>query len=234
MPDRPWFMAQSWKDLLFAHWSVPVEALRRVVPKALPIDTFDGQGWVAVTPFEVRAFRLHGTAPIPFLHSFAETNVRTYVTLEEKPGIYFFSLDAANRLAVAAARRVYRLPYFPARMSIERRNGSISYETRRTQADAPHAELMLRYQPIGPRFTAQPESLEYWLTERYCLYTLDDRQRVLRGDIQHPPWQLQSADADMQVNTMLEEIGIEPGDAPLLHYAQRQDVVFWRLTPVDR
>jgi uncharacterized protein len=234
MPDRPWFMAQSWKDLLFAHWRVPVEALRRVVPKALPIDTFDGQAWVAVTPFEVRALRLHGTGPLPFLSTFAETNVRTYVTLEGKPGIFFFSLDAASRLAVAAARRVYRLPYFPASMSIERGNGSISYQTRRTQTDAPRAELVARYRPTGAKLSPEPGSLDYWLTERYCLYTLDDRRQVLRADIHHPPWQLQSADADFQLNTMLDEIEVEAGDTPLLHYAQRQDVVFWRLAPVDR
>ena len=226
-------MAQSWKDLLFAHWRVPVEALRQLVPRALPIDTFDGHAWVAVTPFEVRALRLHGTAPLPFLFAFAETNVRTYVTLEGKPGIFFFSLDAASRLAVVAARRVYRLPYFPARMSIERSGGAISYETRRTEADAPPAELVARYGPTGPRFSAKSGSLEHWLTERYCLYTLDDRQ-VLRGDIHHPPWELQRADAELHLNTMLDEVAIEPGDRPLLHYAERQDVVFWRLAPVGR
>jgi uncharacterized protein YqjF (DUF2071 family) len=232
LPKRPWFMAQSWKHLLFAHWQVPLEALRPTVPEALPVDTFDGRAYVAVTPFEVHALRLHGTAPLPFLSSFPETNVRTYVTLEGKPGIYFFSLDAASRLAVAAARRIYRLPYFPASMSIVRRDDSISYETRRIQRDAPPAELVARYRPRGPRFNPEAESLEYWLTERYCLYTLGDRERVLRGEIHHPPWQLQEADAELPVNTMLAQIEVKAPNAPLLHYAERQDVVFWRLAPV--
>jgi len=222
-------MAQSWKHLLFAHWPVPEAALRPFVPEALPIDTFDGEAWVAVTPFQVRALRLHGTPPVPLLSSFLETNVRTYVSVEGKPGIYFFSLDAASRLAVTAARRLYRLPYFPAEMSTERRGDRISYSTRRTQLDAPRAELRARYGPTGPRFTSKPGSIEHWLTERYCLYTLNDEHEVLRGDIHHPPWRLQTAAAELELNTMLDEIDLSPGDPALLHYAERQDVVFWRL-----
>jgi uncharacterized protein len=227
-------MAQSWKHLLFAHWPVAPTALEGVVPRALPVDTFEGRSWVAVTPFEVRALRLRGTAPLPLVSSFPETNVRTYVTVDDKPGIYFFSLDAASRLAVAAARRFYRLPYFPATMSIEREADTIVYETRRSQPDAPPAELTARYRPIGRRAEAEPGSLEHWLTERYCLYTLDEDQRVLRAEIHHPPWQLQEATAELYVNTMLDEIGLPAAEPSLLHYADRQDVVFWRLSGLDR
>jgi uncharacterized protein YqjF (DUF2071 family) len=233
MPKRPWVMAQTWKHLLFAHWRVPVTALEPVVPKALPIDTFAGQAWVAVTPFEVKALRLHGTAPIPFVSSFLEANVRTYVIVDEKPGIFFFSLDAESRLAVAAARRFYRLPYFPATMSAERDGERISYRTRRTQSDAPSAELVAEYRPSGAQFRAEVDSIEHWLTERYCLYTLDEDQRVLRGEIQHPPWSLQAAEAELHVNTMLDETELAVGDPDLLHFAERQDVVFWRLARLD-
>jgi uncharacterized protein len=226
-------MAQSWKYLLFAHWPVPTAVLERVVPKVLPIDTFADQAWVSVTPFEVRALRLHGTAPIPIVSSFLETNVRTYVTVDEKPGIYFFSLDAASRLAVAAARRFYLLPYFPATMSLEYQREVISYETRRAQKDAPPAELVARYRPIGRQSSPESGSLEHWLTERYCLYTLDDERRIFRGEIHHPPWQLQQAAAEFGLNTMLDEIELTPGDPALLHYAERQDVVFWRLSELD-
>jgi uncharacterized protein YqjF (DUF2071 family) len=225
-------MAQSWKHLLFAHWPVPVATLRPAVPDSLPIDTFDGQAWVAVTPFQVRALRLHGTPPVPLMSSFLETNVRTYVTLEGKPGIYFFSLDAASKLAVASARRAYRLPYFPARMSIAHERDRIRYETRRDQADAPPADLVVEYEPTGPRFTPEPGSLEHWLTERYCLYTLDDRRQVLRGEIHHPAWRLRTAVADLELNTMLDQIDLGLGAPALLHYAERQDVIFWWLSPV--
>jgi uncharacterized protein len=232
LPDRPWFMAQSWKHLLFAHWPVPVATLRPAVPDSLPIDTFAGQAWVAVTPFQVRALRLRGTLPVPYISSFLETNVRTYVTLEGKPGIYFFSLDAASKLAVAAARRTYRLPYFPARMSVACEPDRIRYQTRREQTDAPAAELVVEYEPTGPPFTAGPGSLEHWLTERYCLYTLDDQERVLRGEIHHPAWRLRTATADFALNTMLDGIELSVGEPALLHYAERQDVIFWRLSPV--
>src|SRR5918998_2507341 len=105
LPDGPWLMAQTWGDLLFAHWPVPVEALRPLVPRPLPVDTFDGTAWLGVTPFEVSGLRLRGTVPAPRLSRFAELNVRTYTSHGGKPGIWFFSLDAASAVAVAAARR---------------------------------------------------------------------------------------------------------------------------------
>src|SRR5215218_1255947 len=111
LPARSWIMAQTWTDLLFAHWSVEPQALRDVVPPQLPLDTFDGKAYVGVTPFGVRNMRLRLSPAVPLLSAFAEINVRTYVTVDAKPGIYFFSLDAASRLAVATARRAYRLPY---------------------------------------------------------------------------------------------------------------------------
>ena len=222
-------MGQTWTDLLFAHWSVEPAALRRVMPPQLPPDTFDGRAWIAVTPFGVRNTRGRPTLPVPLLSAFAEINVRTYVTVGGKPGIYFFSLDAASAAAVAAARRAYRLPYFRADMSIARSAGEVHYRSRRTSRDGPAAEFRARYRPAGAQFRASPGTLEHWLTERYCLYTLDDEKRVLRGDIQHPPWPLQPADADIDVNTMTAQIAVELDGAPLLHYAGRQDVVFWSL-----
>jgi uncharacterized protein YqjF (DUF2071 family) len=229
---RPWVMAQTWKDLLFAHWSVPVSALRRVVPSELPLDTFEGRGWISVTPFEVVGLRLHGLPPLPGLSSFPELNVRTYVSVGGRPGIYFFSLDAGSRLAVAAARRAYRLPYFRAEMSIARDGARVSYESRRTQDDAPPAELSARYAPAGEPFQAVPGSIEHWLAERYCLYTVDERHRVYRGDIHHPPWTLRPARATFARNTMADEVGIRLDGEPLLHFAERKDVVFWPLSRV--
>ena len=110
MPGRSWVMAQTWTDLLFAHWSVAPATLERAVPTQLPLDTFDGRAWIGITPFAVRNTRLRPTLPVPFVSAFPELNVRTYVTVGGKPGIFFFSLDADSMLAVAAARRAYRLP----------------------------------------------------------------------------------------------------------------------------
>jgi uncharacterized protein YqjF (DUF2071 family) len=234
LPNRSWFMAQSWIDLLFAHWPVPRDDLQAVVPQGLPLDTYDGRAWLGVTPFEVGAFRLRGLPHVPHVTSFAETNVRTYTTIAGKPGIYFISLDAASRLAVAGARRTYRLPYFHARMSARRSERWVDYATSRTSHDGPRAELSVRYAPDGPRFEARPGSLEYFLTERYCLYTLDTEGRVLRGDIHHPPWPLQPAIAELERNTMGMQVGQRLDGEPLLHLARRQDVVVWSLEAVGR
>jgi Uncharacterized conserved protein (COG2071) len=112
MPAGGWLMGQTWVNLLFAHWRVSEEALRAVVPPQLPIDTHDGSAWLGITPFYVRGVRLRGTVPAPLISSFPELNVRTYVSVEGKPGIYFLSLDADSWPAVPAARRTYRLPYY--------------------------------------------------------------------------------------------------------------------------
>jgi uncharacterized protein len=229
-PSRPWLMGQTWRDLLFAHWPVSIEALRAHVPDEIPIDTFAGSAWIGITPFEVTGLRLHGTVPPPFLSRFPETNVRTYATIDGKPGIFFLSLDAASRPAVAAARRAYRLPYFHAAMRIHRRGRDIYYRSDRLSSDGEPAGLRLGYRPIGEVRPAAPGTLEYFLVERYCLYTLDEGGGVLRGDIHHPPWPLQLAEAGIDYNTMTRPYDIDiPPQVPLLHFARRQDVVIWSL-----
>jgi uncharacterized protein YqjF (DUF2071 family) len=228
---EPWVMAQTWDDLLFAHWAVPVEAIRRHVPEPLPVDTLDGAAWIGITPFRVTGLRLRALPPTPVLSSFLELNARTYVTLDGKPGIWFFSLDASSRLAVEGARRWYRLPYFHARMAAERSDGSIRYASDRVSAGERPASFRASYSPLGETFTAAPGSLEHFLTERYCLYTVD-RGRTLRADIHHPPWPLQRAEASIGTNTMAPP-GIPTDGEPVLHFAARQDVLIWRLAPIS-
>lgn len=162
-------MVQIWQDLLFAHWRVPEEHLRRVVPPQLPVDTFEGAGWIGVVPFMIRGARLPLTPPMPWLSQFPELNVRTYVTVNGRPGVYFLSLDAASALAVFAARRTYRLPYFRAAMSTVRQGGEVVYSSERHSGGGEAAGFRARYRPHGPAFTAEPSSLEFFLTERYCL-----------------------------------------------------------------
>jgi uncharacterized protein YqjF (DUF2071 family) len=229
VPERPWLMAQTWSDLLFAHWRVDPAELRPVLHPDLPLDTFDGSAWIGVTPFRVEGFRLRYTPPVALIHAFPELNVRTYVTIDGKPGIHFFSLDAGSRFAVESARRIYRLPYFHARMAVRGRGDAIDFASERTHRDGPPARLTIHYERAGAAFEPAPGTLEHFLTERYCLYTLDERQRILRGDIHHPPWRVAPATARVGGNTMTSQIGLELRGDPLLHLAERQDVVFWKL-----
>src|SRR5882757_11124106 len=160
LPSGPWIMAQSWHDLLFAHWPVDAAMLRSHIPADLAIDTFDGQAWLGIIPFSMTGVRLRWTPPVPGLSAFPELNVRTYVTAQDKPGVWFFSLDAANAMAVRAARWWFHLPYFKANMKCEEQNGSIHYLSERTHHGAPPGVLEGRYRPERGFFEAQSGSLE--------------------------------------------------------------------------
>lgn len=231
LPDRPWLMGQTWLDLLFAHWPVEPERLGPLVPAPLALQVRDGRAWLGVTPFLVSGLRPYGGLPVPRLSRFPELNVRTYVEYEGRPGIYFFSLDAARRSAVAAARRGYRLPYFRAKMRVQRDREEIRYSSTRVDDSGPAAEFEAVYRGAGPRLALEDGLLERWLAERYCVYVVDDRGRVLRGDIHHNPWPLQPASAQIDVNTMARPLGIMLDGDPLLHYSARQDTLIWSLAP---
>jgi uncharacterized protein YqjF (DUF2071 family) len=231
LPDAPWVMGQTWSDLLFCHWPVAAEALAPHVPASLPLDTYDGSAWLSVTPFEISGTRPRGAPPPPRLSRFPELNVRTYVTLGGRPGIWFLSLDAASMLAVAVARGLYRLPYLRARMSIERDRPWIDFRSARSDPRGAPARFEARYRPTGGVRHAEPGSLEAWLVERYRLYTVDDHGRVFAGDIHHRPWTLQDAAADIRENSMTAPHGIALAGAPLLQFAARLDVLFWPLRP---
>lgn len=230
LPAGPWVMAQTWHDLLFAHWPIPVAALRPHIPAQLEIDTFEGQAWLAVVPFRMSGVRVRAAPALPWLSNFPELNVRTYVTMAGKPGVWFFSLDAGNPLAVAIARAWFHLPYFRARMSCEERDGWIHYRSERTHRGSPAGSLESQYRPIGEVLSAAPGTLEHFLTERYCLYTADRRGRIIRGEIHHPPWTLQLAEASFARNTMAEASlpSLPRLASPLLHFSRRQDVVVWQ------
>ena len=226
LPQGPWVMGQTWDDLLFAHWRVDGDAVRRHVPEGLRVQEHDGSAWLSVTPFVVTGLRARGTFPLPLVSSFRELNVRTYVTDGEKPGIWFFSLDASSRLAVAAARLLYKLPYFEADITVQRRLDRIHYESVRDEATA----FSGAYTAAGDVFEPQPGSLESFLTERYCLYAFD-RNTLYRAEIHHRPWPLQAAEATIDLNSMApDDIRLE--GEPLLHFSARQDVVVWPLQAV--
>ena len=236
-PSGQWVMAQVWHDLLFAHWPLPVAELRGRVPPQLELDTFEGSAWVGIVPFRMSGIRPRQLPALPWLSAFPELNVRTYVTVGGLSGVYFFSLDAANPVAVALARALFQLPYFRARMRLTGVEGGVHYTSQRTHSGTPPAELRAWYRPTGPAFTSTAGSLEWWLTERYCLYTVDRHAHVVRTHIHHPAWQLQPAEAAFERNTMAAShaLRLSPTE-PLLHFARRQHVVVWspgRVTNAD-
>jgi uncharacterized protein len=227
-PDRPWIMKQVWHDLLFMHWPVAANQLRPLIPPELEIESYEGSAWVGVVPFRMSGIRAHWLPPIPGTSAFPELNVRTYVKAGGKPGVWFFSLDAANSLAVAGARHFFHLPYFRARMRVTSGSqGDIAYECHRTHRNAPVADFRGRYRPLGDPFRAKHGSLEYFFVERYCLYA-GAGSRIFLAEIDHDPWPLQLAEAEVEVNTMAAGLGVSlPATKPLLHFVRRQEVRVW-------
>lgn len=219
-------MTQTWNHLLFAHWPISPDLLRPRVPRELPLDTFDGRCWIAIAPFHMSGIRARGLPRIPGLSSIPELNVRTYVSLEGKPGVFFFSLDTPSSMAVWAARTFYRLPYFRAKMSVNISGDTVHYSSIRRNTSV---EFQASYHPVAPVQLRTPGTLEHWLTERYCLYTVSNG-RVYRADIHHHPWPLQNAAAQIRVNRMALAAGIDlPQLPPLLHFSRRLEVLIWSL-----
>jgi uncharacterized protein len=230
----PWAMGMSWRDLLFMHWPVRVDALRPLVPPSLSIDTFDGSAWLGVVPFDMLGVRPHFVPAIPGLSHFPEINLRTYVTAQDRPGVWFFSLDAHSRLAVRLARATFRLPYFDAAMFCCATDDEVHYRSVRTHRGAPGARFEARYGPAGEPFESEPGSIENFLTERYCLYSADGRGTVRRGEVHHQLWPLQPAEAEVRTLAMTEQIGLKPPDTgPILHFSRRLDVLAWLPRKID-
>lgn len=234
LPGGPWIMTQTWNDLLFAHWPVDTRALAQKIPQGIALDVYDGQAWLGIVPFHMTNVAPRGVPALPFVSAFPELNVRTYVRVADRLGVFFFSLDAASALAVGAARTLFHLPYYTASMEVDVLGAEIRYRSRRTSRDSPPAEFIARYRPTGPVFDAGEGSLLYFLTERYCLFTTNARGDVLTVDIHHPRWRLQQAEAAFEVNTMAEAAGVRlPSMAPVLHFSKRQDMVAWPVTRVS-
>jgi uncharacterized protein YqjF (DUF2071 family) len=224
LPATPWSSAMTWLDLAFLHWRVDEAELRKLVPPSVELQTFDGSAWLGIVPFEMTGVRLRGMLPFPRVSAFPELNVRTYVTRDDRPGIWFFSLDAASRLFVEAAKWRYKLPYYLAQMRSRRIGDHVHYESARAGA-----AFSGNYRGDGDLFQAEPGTLEHFLVERYCLYT-EDGGRAYRAEIHHPPWDLQRAEATVDLNT-IAPVAL-PDEPPHALFSPRQDVVVWPLEEI--
>lgn len=247
VPARPWGVAMTWRDLAFLHWPIGADVLRGALPPGFEPDLYDGRAWLGVVPFVMDNVRARFGPAVPRWMGrvspsrFPELNVRTYVTCGGEPGVLFFSLDAASGGFVRLGRwqgvgslHGFGLPYFNAKMVVEVEPGPegwTRYTSERTHPGAPPAEFSARYRPKpgGVPTPAAPGTFEYFLTERYRLYSVDRRGRPLVGEVHHAAWPLQEAECEFEACEMTGGIGFDlPDTAPIAHYAKRVDVVGWR------
>jgi len=235
LPQARWAMTQRWNDLLFAHWPLPAAQIARLLPDGLTVDTFDGSAWVGIVPFWMDRIQIRGLPILPGANRFPELNLRTYVreTGSNLAGVYFFSLDASNPAAVLVARAFFHLPYYWAKMSIEKREKEeFRYTSARHLAPTP-VRFQASYRGLGRMSTldeARRGTIEHFLTERYALYTAGPGGKLRRGNIHHLPWPLELAEAEIEVNELPGAHGIQlPDTAPLLHYARELVVYVWSL-----
>ena len=235
-PIGPWIGAQQWRQLLFAHYPGNYENLRERIPREFDIDRFDGEVWVGVVPFVMQGVRFRGLPAVPYVSSFLELNIRTYVTYRGHPGVYFFSLDANRFLAVWAARTFFHLPYFNASMQMQFAETGFRYTSKRTDRRGKvlgvRGDFDCSYRGLAMHETCRGD-LTDWLTERYCFFTRTRGGRILRGDIHHERWPLQSCEAEFRDNTLAASLGITLRDtSPLLHYSEHLDVRVWPIREV--
>jgi uncharacterized protein len=233
LPSGLWRMTQRWNDLLFAHWPVAAESIAPLLPDGLQPDTFQGSAWLGVVPFWLDRIKVRGLPSMPGMRNFPDLNVRTYVRDVQTgtPGMYFFSLDATNLLAVALAHTFFHLPYHWAEMRLDQRSErEFSFFSRRRLVRKP-VIFKARYRGLGPtRKLAEGRSgtLEHFLMERACLFTRNRAGEPVRANLHHVPWPLEDAEAEIERNDLAESIGIElPAIEPVLHYSRRLAVYVW-------
>jgi hypothetical protein len=223
-----------WRELLFAHWVVDADIVRRLIPATLQLDLFEGCCYAGAVPFLMENVTPRGMPPLPGLHAFPELNLRTYVTAGGKPGVWFFSLDAGQKLAVRTARRFFHLPYFDAKFGIDLMGGTVAYKSLRTHKSEAEAQFSATYRPTGPVYEADPGTLDAWLTDRYCLYSADRAGNTYRGEIDHPAWPLQKTEATIHMNTLGDGLGISlPQQPAVLHFAKTLDVKAWMIQNIS-
>lgn len=229
-PERPWLLAETIGDQLFAHWPVGAEALRRHLPAEVTPDTYEGQAWLGISAFAVTAVRLRGTLPLPLVSSFLQLDIRTYVTARGAPGIWFFSLDVSSAPGFEVARRLYGLPLYRARISLHATGDRFQLACTRRDHPAPPQVFDARFEPFGPAAPPRPGSLDHFLHERYRLYG-EREGRLWRAEMHHRPWRLRQARGEIELNTMAPE-GVELNGEPLLRYSSGQDVLLWTPEPL--
>lgn len=230
IPKGPWVMTQKWNNTLFMHLPASKDLLLSHIPADLELDLYKDQARISILPFKITNMRFRKIPPIPFVHSFLELNVRTYVKRNGIPGIYFFSLDADSLPAVLGAR-VASLPYYYASMKMKKEQETFSVRTERKVE--PKALFEGEYKPISASYYPAKSSLAHWLVERYSLWSYR-ADSLFRGDIHHKPWEITEVQASISKQEMLPDL---PDDLiigePLFHFSAAKRVLFWPIKKVD-
>lgn len=231
VPHGRWTWRQSWKDLLFAHWPVPASQIRPLVPSGLTVQELAGTSWVGVVPFRMSGVMRRPFPDLPGLSAFPELNLRLYVERDGKPGVWFLSLDAANPVAVWAARRFFHLPYFLAEIAFCHRPDGFAFSSQRSGV-AGRVAFRAHYRASSATFEAQPGSLESFLAERYCLYAQAPGGALYRADVHHVPWPLQEAVGEVEAADLMVPHGLQVHGPPILHFSRGVDVVVWPMVRI--
>lgn len=232
LPRHDWKWRQSWLNLAFIHYRVPPAKIKPLLPARVRLQEFDGSAWIGLVPFCMARVMRRPFPDLPPFSSFPELNVRTYVEVGGKPGVWFFSLDADSWLAVFGGRHIYNLPYFSASMQLRRDHSGFAFRSVRRLG---HARFAARYCPAGDVFFPEPGTFEHWATERYCLYSFSPRRGVARVEVHHAPWPLQRAELDVQECSVLASANISPLEQrPVCHFSTGVDVIsFTQQTVLD-
>ena len=229
--DRPKgavVMKQSWRELLFLHWKYDPAEIQNLLPEGLTVDTFDGVAWVGIVPFFMCNVRPVWAPTVPGLSNFLELNVRTYVHDENGvPGVWFFSLDANNWIAVFIAQTLFKLPYFNARMKARATPATVDYWSLRGDLYPDH----FVYQPLGKARLAEVETLDFFLVERYLLYTFRNGQ-IYCGRVHHEPYSLHEVKVIEHGTRLLTPAGLTNRNISFDHavYVRNVNVDIFNLT----
>jgi hypothetical protein len=238
-PDAQWLLSQSWDDLLFAHFAMDPRTVRRLVPDSLTLDLYDGAAWLTISPCRTSHLRPSGVPPLPGFSFFSQLTLRTYVTMQGKPGLFYLSVDVANLSAVWFARMFFRMQYWHAAIQIsgatmQARNPGddrrIHFRSSRLHGpaavDGP-AKFDVIYSPEGDPRRVERDSLDEFLTERYCAYSWS-RRKYYRTELHHQPWLLQRTGVEIRANSIADPFGLTlPPRPDVCHFSRSLKMLVW-------